>query len=205
MQAAVDAAILPPTTEVAPRRGEAHWNERGLSFVAFVDHGQFDNEVTWITYVDDPRYGGVQHGGPFSSVGIRRHGSSTLEPTSGAPPWPTEPRAGDDVIEYLRLGLGASRAFVRDRADFVFLLMQERDVVRGDLATWLPQAYPARLLMALRIARDMGDAARADELTTLLRGDLPVASDAGKQEPMRVAAGRWAHRLSRASGKPIEF
>jgi hypothetical protein len=206
LRAAVGAGILPADTVVGARPAEARWSERGLDFVAYVDPGRRFGEITWISYACDPRYGASrERGGLGASAGVRHVGANDLShPLPSAPPWPTGSRPDDVALAFLRSGLGASRTFVRDRSDLVSLLMRPRDIIRGDLTTWLYQGYPSRLLEALLIARDMGDAEREEEITGILNSDLPEHW-CGTPEPMRVVARRWAKELAKDFGRPIEF
>lgn len=58
---------------------------------------------------------------------------------------------------FFRAGLGQAARFVSDRAELCALLSSRHDVRRGDLFARLPVAnYPARLVLALVLARDIG-------------------------------------------------
>jgi hypothetical protein len=145
---AAEAGIIPPAAPIS-RKGEATWRADGRELLARVER-QSDRMLSWHTYVGDAKLGPAM--AKFGRLAVR------IEPASGEViDWTQRSGLSDEVLRYLREGIGASLHFVVDRADLAQILASEHDIRRGGLSTWLPRgSYPARLVEALILARDMG-------------------------------------------------
>jgi hypothetical protein len=120
-------------------------------------------------------------------------------------PWPSRLKLASDEVTYVRESFSMAREFVKDRLDLCLLLAQEHDVVRGVLFSWLYQAYPARLVKALMIARDLRDADRVQEITEILKSGRSWSVSPSQDQDILVVAGRRARELSKIIGRPIEL
>ncbi|MEU8728042.1 hypothetical protein AB0C68_01470 [Streptomyces tendae] len=114
------------------------------------------------------------------------------------------PQAVDGSLEeFLREGLGRAAQFVADRTDLCMLLSSSEDVQRGELYAWLPVAnYPARLVQALVLARDIGSSG----LESRIQGQLeqgPIRLSNGRSMDVLASAKGWASRYSSALGIDI--
>jgi hypothetical protein len=86
--------------------------------------------------------------------------------------------------------------FVVDRLDLAQLLASESDVRRGSLTTWLPPAnYPARLVQALILARDLGSVELEAEVKEKLRSGT-LLLPGGQEVDIASSAKRWAKTVS---------
>ena len=79
------------------------------------------------------------------------------------------------------------------------------DVPRGRLYAWLPRAsYPARLVQALIIARDMGSSRLVSMIEEKLHGS-PVVLSNGDRIDIFPAARYWAEEFEKALGARIDL
>jgi hypothetical protein len=203
IRAMVDADILPADAMLVPRKGRAYWSERELRFQALVEKGDTGN-VQWQLFVSDGTDLGLpsEEKGLDATISIREIGDKQ---DIGRLPWPSRPKLARDEVTYLRESFGAAREFVKDRLDLCFLLTQEHDAVRGALFSWLHQAYPARLVKALMIARDLRDVDRVQEITEILKSGRSWPVSPSEDQDILVVAGRRARELSQIIGRPIEL
>ncbi|WDZ84087.1 hypothetical protein [Micromonospora cathayae] len=145
---AMDLGVIPESA-VVDRKGRAAWSSGELALVAMLERRP-DGWLGWHAFVGDLKLGPA-----LSSFGGL---SVAIDPlVDDAVDWPRAGGSAGSIEKFLRGGIGAARRFVVDRLDLAQLLASESDVRRGDLTTWLPAAnYPARLVQALILARDMG-------------------------------------------------
>ncbi|MFD5090000.1 hypothetical protein ACFWMR_05330 [Amycolatopsis thailandensis] len=170
----------------------ARWESQGLAYLAWISE-DVAGSLTWNMNVGDAKFGPALEKYGRMSVPIRGSGSEM--------PWP---RAVDTSLEkYLLEGLGGSTRFVADRTDLCVLLSSPGDVWRGELSVWLPVAnYPARLVQALVLARDLGSA----DLESRIQGRLeqgPIRLSNGRSMDVLASAKGWASRYSSALGFDI--
>ena len=197
------AGVLPADAELLPRRRMARWCERGLRFEALVDRGRM-GEVEWALFVSDGSVLGLEPsaGGVGATITVRAIGDRVRD---GRLPWPERARLTDAELQFLRRELAEARGFVQDRADLCWLLTQESDVVRGSLFAWFYEGYPARLVKALTVARDLGDQDLADAATAVLRSGRSWSISPTQEEDILTVAGWHARDLGRVLGRPIEL
>ncbi len=149
--------------------------------------------LAWHMNVGDAKFGPALEKYGRMSVSIRS--------SSNEMPWP---QAVDSLVEeFLREGLGRATQFVTDRIDLCLLLSSSEDVQRGNLYAWLPVAnYPARLVQALVLARDIGSL----DLESKIQGQLtqaPIRLSNGRSMDILASAKGWASRYSGALGLDI--
>lgn len=188
---AIEVGAVPATASVS-RRGEARWEAGELSYRAWV-WKDADGALTWDLHVGDAKFGSLmsEYGG--LSVPVRSSQNDM--------PWP---KAVDGLVEnFLREGLEQAARFVVDRTDLCVLLSSSGDVRRANLYAWLPVAnYPARLVQALVLARDIG----AADLESKIRGQLEegaIRLSNGRSMDILASAKGWASRYSNALGFDI--
>jgi hypothetical protein len=117
--------------------------------------------------------------------------------------WPAANRLTESLDGFLRDGIGAARAFVAGRLDLARLLASESDVRRGSLTTWLPPAnYPARLVQALIMARDLGSTELENEIRERLNGG-PQILPSGREVDLASDAEDWARQYAKALGREV--
>ncbi|MFJ4844898.1 MULTISPECIES: hypothetical protein [unclassified Streptomyces] len=191
LRSAMELGVVSSDADVS-RKGEARWESEGLAYLGWLSKDAA-GLLVWHMNVGDAKFGSALEKYGRMSVPIRS--------SSNEMPWP---QAADSLLEeFLREGLGRAVQFVADRTDLCELLSSSEDVRRGNLYSWLPVAnYPARLVQALVLARDIGDS----DLESRIQGQL-------KEGPIRLANGRamdvlasakgWASRYSSALGFDI--
>ncbi|MFF9185090.1 hypothetical protein [Streptomyces misionensis] len=191
LRAAMELGAVPSQAEVS-RRGEVRWKSQGLAYLGWISKDAA-GMLTWHMNVGDAKFGSALEKYGRMSVPIRSSSNET--------PWP---QAMDSSLEeFLREGLGRAARFVADRTDLCELLSSCEDVQRGDLYVWLPVAnYPARLVQALVLARDIGDT----DLESRIRGQLeqgPIRLSNGRSIDVLTSAKGWASRYASALGFDI--
>lgn len=191
LRAAMELGVVPSGAEVS-RRGEVRWESEDLAYLGWVSKDTA-GMLSWHMNVGDAKFGPALEKYGRMSVPIRS--------SSNEMPWP---QAVDGLVEeFLRDGLGRATHFVADRTDLCVLLSSSGDVKRGNLYAWLPVAnYPARLVQALLLARDMG----ALDLESKIQGRLkqgPIRLSNGRSMDILASAKVWASRYSSALGFDI--
>jgi hypothetical protein len=186
---------VPAEGVLNPRRGTCDRHERGLRFRLLLHKdrsGRMPSGLGRQLFVSvsgllgDPQ----EKGGLDATIGIRAD-----RPLAGS---------GDDVGE-LATFVESARQFVADPSDLCWLLSRDSDVWRGDLYAWLYQGYAARLVKALAVARDLGDADHARQVLDVLHSGHLVAVTPVEQEDILVVARRRAAELEHATGIAIEI
>lgn len=191
LRTAAELGFVPSSASVS-RKGEARWEGRGLAHLGWLSKSP-EGALTWYVNVGDAKFGPAMDKYGGMSVPIR----SSRTPI----PWPTG--TDDSLVEFLRSGLGAAAYFVADRIDLCSILSAREDVVRGDLHAWLPVAnYPARLVQALILARDLGLSDMQDRIREDLNQD-PIRLSNGRLLEILPSAKGWAAKYSVALGFPV--
>ncbi|WP_157606495.1 hypothetical protein [Saccharomonospora cyanea] len=134
---------------------------------------------------------------------LEKYGSMSvpIRSSSNEVPWP---QTVDRSLEvFLREGLGRATQFVANRTELCLLLSSYEDVQRGELYAWLPVAnYPARLVQALVLARDIGSPGLEPWIQGCLeQGSLRLST--GRSMDVLASAKGWASRYSSALGFDI--
>ncbi|MFF3654810.1 hypothetical protein [Streptomyces olivochromogenes] len=134
--------------------------------------------------------GDAKFGPPLATYGSL---SVPIRSSQDSTAWPTA--LDDSLTSFLQDGLGKAAEFVADRGDLCSILSSPETVVRGNLHAWLPVAnYPARLVQALILARDLG----LDEMQVQIERKLA-------QDPIRLSNGRLLEILSSAKGWAAKY
>jgi hypothetical protein len=192
LRAAIAAGFLPRTAEVN-RNGAARWDSRGLEHLAGVGKLPPLGELHWSVSVGDLKFASaMQEYGRMSII---------LRGVDGGVPWPAA--INGSLMEFLQRGVAEAVDFVHDRADLCRLLASPEDVHRGRVYAWLPVgSFPARLVKALVLARDMQRADLEAEIREKLNAGLIVMSH-GPDIDIRASAQQWAKSYSKALGMDI--
>lgn len=188
LRKAIEVGAVPAAASVS-RKGEARWEAGDLSYRAWV-WKDAAGALTWDLYIGDAKFSALmsEYGG--LSVPVRS--------SQNAMPWPMT--ADSLLADFLQEGLGRAGQFVIDRADLCALLSSSEDVRRGGLYAWLPIAnYPARLVQALILARDIGEVALESQILSKLQGDSIRLSN-GRSLDILKSAKSWASKYSTALG-----
>jgi hypothetical protein len=194
LRAAIEARILPDTAEVS-RKGVAQWDDGVLSWVAWLSKSR-TGRLLWHTNIGDAKFGDALEEYGRLSVPVRGIGDPAID-------WPDA--FTEDVMVWLRNGLGASLAFIEDRTDLCRALQEKGDLARGELYAWLPLAnYPARLVQSLILARDIGSGELEKRALDLLSGG-PVELPDGRELDVQSSAKRWAKEYAKALDIPVPF
>lgn len=177
------------------RRGTGDWHERGLRFRLLLHKDRSVRVPSGLgrqlfVSVSGPLGDPQEKGGLDATVGIRAAG-----PLAGSD------NDDDGLVTFVE----AARRFVADPTDLCWLLSQESDVWRGDLYAWLYQGYPARLVKALAVARDLGDADRVRQVLDVLHSGRLIAVTPIEKEDILLVAQRRRAELERATGIAIEI
>ncbi|MFE4175361.1 hypothetical protein ACFRR7_25515 [Streptomyces sp. NPDC056909] len=191
LRAAMNLGAVPPDADVS-RRGEVRWESEGLAYLGWISKDAADM-LAWHMNVGDARFGSALEKYGRMSVPIR----SSCEEMS----WP---QVMDSSLEgFLREGLGRAAQFVTGRIDLCELLSSRENVQRGDLYVWLPVAnYPARLVQALVLARDLGEPDLESRILVQLEQG-PIRLSNGRSMDVLGSAKRWASRYSGVLGFDI--
>ncbi|GAA3137883.1 hypothetical protein GCM10020001_070540 [Nonomuraea salmonea] len=193
LRVAMELGAISSEAEVS-RKGEVRWESRELAYLGWISKGA-GGTLAWYLNVGDAKFGPALEKYGRMSVPIRS--------SSNKIPWP---QAVDEPLEdFLQKGLGQATCFVVDRTDLGVLLSSAEDVQRGELYAWLPVAnYPARLVQALVLARDIG----LPDLESRIRAELergPIQLTSGRTMDVLASAREWAGRYSRVLGYDIEI
>jgi hypothetical protein len=106
--------------------------------------------------------------------------------------WPEGRTVSKSDLGWLVAEFAAQVDFLADRADLCRVLAEKANVSRGPAYAWQTEAsYPARLVQALIIARDLG----SPELEKTIDERLRLA-------PLPNSAKDWAKQYSKALGFP---
>src|SRR5207249_10525472 len=142
------AAGVIPASATIDRKGRATWADGDLGLVAMVERRP-DERLGWHAFAGDAKLGPALSKFGGLSVAIDPATDDSIE-------WPDATVHQDSLEVFLGSGIGAAQHFIDDRADLARLLASEFDIRRGNLTAWLPLAsYPARLVQALIVARDL--------------------------------------------------
>lgn len=196
LRSGMEHGIVPSTAEV-DRKGRASLRSGDLDVVVTVQR-ELDNSLLCLAFVGDAKLGPAMSN--YGSLAVRL---DPAEPDSIG--WPSGSRLGDDHVEFLRVRIGELLGFVEDRADLAAILASESAVRRGGLKAWLLLSnYPARLVQALIIARDLG----SDELVEVIRGRLRSGTRMlpdGQDLDIMATAKVWAKQYEKALGYAISL
>ena len=175
--------------EVNLRRGTCDWADGELRYRLLVWPTR-PGHLAITVFVSPAGLLGIasDQGGLDATVGVR--------PMSDADSLMASPPA-------LAAFVDVARRFVADRADLCWLLMQEHDVRRDDAVAWLYQGYPARLVKALVLARELGSSTLEQQVQAVLHSGRQVAVSPIETQDVMVAAERWAVQLARQTGTTV--
>ncbi|MFD9941082.1 hypothetical protein ACFWYW_41270 [Nonomuraea sp. NPDC059023] len=188
---AVEIGIIPRHASLT-RGGEAAWESGELEYVGWVSRTAAGN-LSWDMNIGDVNFGPQMDRFGRMSIPIRSEQNEV-----------TWPRKADDTLEeFLTEGPGKASKFVMSRLDLCQLLAAESSIYRGNLHAWLPVAnYPARLVQALIIARDIPSTQLESEiLERMNQGDIHISPD--RSLNVYEDARYWAQRYSSALGIAI--
>lgn len=148
-----------------------------LSVWAAKDH---EGELAWTVQYADARFAAKMS--KYGRWGLLVFGSENCPA-----PWPM---TGDaEAIDAVSEGFREAASFFVDRKDFARVKAERSNVTRGGVYAELPENnYPARLVSALVLARDLGD----DELADTILKTLAEESD-----DFRGSARRWAGKFAK--------
>ncbi|MEU7588990.1 hypothetical protein AB0A95_22195 [Micromonospora sp. NPDC049230] len=184
-----------PEAATVDRKGRAMWSSDELALVAMLERRP-DGRLGWHIFVGDLKLGPALSS--FGSLTV------AIDPAvDDAIDWPTTNESVESVEQFLRDGIGIARGFVVDRLDLAQLLASELNVRRGSLTTWLPLAnYPARLVQALILARDLGATELEAEIQEKL-GSGTLLLPGGQEVDVARSAKRWAKQYAKALGREV--
>lgn len=188
---AVEVGAVPAAASVSGK-GDACWEVGELNYRLWV-WKDAAGALTWDLHIADAKFDALmsEYGG--LSVLVRD--------SRNAMPWPLA--ADASLASFLEEGPGQARQFVVDRADLCALLSSSADVHRGEFYAWLPIAnYPARLVKALVLARDIGAVDLESGILSKLQ-DSPISLSNGHSLDILESAKSWAGKYSAALGFEI--
>jgi hypothetical protein len=188
---AVTIGVIPQPAEI-DRKGRATWTAGEFSLAAQLQRRP-DERIVWHAFVGDAKLGPSLSKFGSLSVAIDPAVDDSLDQSQAN-------RLTESVDAFLRGGLEPAQQFVADRADLAQILASETDKRRGNLTTWLPRAnYPARLVQALIIARDLGAVDLESTIHEKLRSGVLVLAG-GREVDIAASAKHWAKQYSKALG-----
>jgi hypothetical protein len=195
LRIAAEIGAIPASAEITPRKRSALWRRGELEVVCRLEKEQ-GQILTCYTFIGDAKLGPAMTEYGRLSVSIRGLIDDVIE-------WPT--RSSTQLEEFLRENLGKASEFILDREDLCLVLASDDDVPRGRLYAWLPRAsYPARLVEALIIARDMGSSRLVSMIEEKLHGS-PVVLSNGDRIEILPEARYWAKEFEKALGAEIDL
>lgn len=181
-----------PSTATVSRGGEVRWESDGLAYLGWISR-DVKGALSWYMNVSDAKFGPLTGEYEGMSVPIRSAHNEFS--------WPDI--VNDSLDRFLHDGLGQAIRFIEDRSDLCELLSSPEDVHRGDLYAWLPMAnYPARLVQALVLARDIGAARLESRILDQLKQG-PVELPSGRLLDIQGSAVQWSAIFSKALGFDI--
>ncbi|GGM89416.1 hypothetical protein GCM10010106_41050 [Thermopolyspora flexuosa] len=192
LRLARDLGVVPSNAEVT-RRGGVNWVSGELEYFGWVMK-RVPGRLTWGLNVGDAKFG------PLMS----EYGRMVVWIRGPRDEFPVPKRPDDHLIEWLQEGLGKAKEFVADRKDLCVLFASPEDVWRGDLYAWLPPSnYPARLVKALVLARDIGNPEMEAQVMGRLRRERKVDPRTGELTDVMTEARSWARQFSAVLGFDI--
>ena len=209
---ALQTEILPPGGRLEVGRGEAtvYYVDSGLRRVFRLGPGRDPMRVHWGVFVEDGTYGNGQPLRPCAfeirppekSVedkareAVRREYGEDWENgyTRPTPSGDLSARLIFDLARWVRPAL----AFVADRRHLGYLLLNEGDVRRGELSTFLLHLSPSRLVYSFMLARDLGDTELEHAVFRKLARNRDCAAAGSKT--FGAAVAYWANEIARETG-----
>jgi hypothetical protein len=212
---ALQAELLPPDGELEAGRGVAtiRYLDWGLRRVFWLGADRYDRErVVWEVFVEDATYGNGSPLGPCA-VWVRPPEkpveAKAREAVSGerGEDWENgyrRPTPGQGLSARLVFDLARwarpALAFVADRRDLGYLLLNESDVRRGEVSALLGSGlHASRLVNSVMLARDLGD----DELERAALDKLARNRDRptqGWSETFGAEVAYWAGQYAATAG-----
>jgi hypothetical protein len=205
----LQTGMLPPGGRLEAGRGVAtvYDVDSGLRRVFCLARGRDPTRIKWSVFVDDETYGNGHPLGPCA-VEIRPPEKSAENKAREAVrgqygedwengytrPTPSEglsARLIFDLARWVRPAL----AFVADRRDLGYLLLNEGVVRRGELWTFL-HLNPSRLVYSILLARNLGDAELEHAAFRNLARNRG-RTIAGRLETFGAAVAYWANEIGR--------
>lgn len=184
-----------PESATVDRKGRATWSSDKFVLVVMLDRRP-DGRLGWHAFIGDLKLGPALS--RFGSLSV------AIDPmVDDAVDWPTVDDPVESVEKFLRGGIAVAPGFVADRLDLAQLLASESDVRRGNLTTWLPLAnYPARLVQALILARDLGSVELEVEIKEKLRSGTRLLPG-GQEVDIASSAKHWTKQYAKALGREV--
>lgn len=194
----VAAGAFPDTVKLV-RSDAVRWVEGDLEYGAWVDRrGSNTDTLSCTVNIGDRKFGERMDEFGRLAVLIRAVDGNEI-------PWPTGRKLNESQILYMKREFDAASNFVLDRVDLCRLLMSKEHVYRNEHYAWLTDAsLPARLVMALIVARDLGDAGLEAEAVEKLRSERLTWSSPSGNDMVSVARD-WAKQYAKALGQPIHL
>lgn len=194
LKIAIAIGVIPESATM-DRKGRAAWSSDDFALVVLLERRP-DGRLGWHALIGDLKLGPALSN--FGSLSV------AIDPAvDDAVDWPTTNDPVESVEEFLRGGVAAAPGFVVDRLDLAQLLASESDVRRGHLTTWLPLAnYPARLVQALILARDLGSVELEAKIKEKLRSGT-LLLPGGQEVDVARSAKHWATQYAKALGREV--
>jgi hypothetical protein len=187
----MDIGVIPQSAEI-DRKGRATWVSDDISLVALLERRP-DDRLGWHAFAGDAKFGAALSTFGGLSVAIDPVVDDSIDGAEAN-------RLSGAAEDFFRNGIGAARWFVEDRADLASLLASEVDVQRGKLTTWLPRAnFPARLVQALIIARDLGLVDLEFRIQQKIKSGT-LLLPGGQEVDIAASAKRWAVQYGKVLG-----
>lgn len=194
LKIAVSIGAIPESATV-DRKGRATWSSGEFALAVSLERRP-DGRLGWRAFVGDLKLGPA-----LSSFGSL---SVAIDPVADdAVDWPTTDDPAESIEEFLHGGVAIAPGFVVNRLDLAYLLASESDVRRGSLTTWPTRAnYPARLVQAFILARDLGSVELEAEVQEKLRSGT-LLLPGGQEIDIASSAKRWAKHYAKALGHEV--
>lgn len=193
LRRALEIGAVPASAGV--KKSEARWERDGLAHLGWVSKSP-TGDLTWSLNVGDAKFGPNLDGYGNFAVMVR--------PASNLSPWPQ--RVSEQLDVFLQQRLGAAATVVADRLDLANLLAAPEDVHRGSMFVWLTEgSYPSRLVLAMILARDLGQNDLAAEYRERLEAVPDIPASGGNVIKAVPAARNWAKTYGKRLGVTIEI
>lgn len=189
MRLARERGLLPAGAEIS-RAGEATWRAHDLEYECWPE--RVDEDLTLALNVGDAVLGPKLS--EYGRLAVRLRTEERIG-------WPGSSVTADQLA-FVEALLGEMRAVVAGRRELALVLAAEEPVTRGRVYAWQDRGnHPARLVQALILARDLGDAGLEKHVLGILHGH-PTKVPAG-YDSVLTQARRWAADFGKALGQKI--
>jgi hypothetical protein len=187
---------FPESADFDARNGRIDWTAEDLRVSAYLENEDGGNLLGWSLFVGDAKFGPSLEG--LGEMAVR------IESTSGQKiPWPVVSDDDGRLKEFYGSGLLVAQKLIASREQLARFLICKSDVGRGQVKIWLNAAnYPARLVEALLLARDLNDV-ELEQLVMAKINSGPLVFPDGDQIDVKADAGYWAKKYQKALGIQI--